>query len=263
MSAQYDYLLPSATVQRSRLQVSTSNCPPNSVFVTIVAEGADGARGFGSGLVLRSGNETLIADLQVAPRSGSLTREPRSRGEDSNGLSASATGEMSRDDLVLTIQPGQRVLPGRYSARVRVSASSDPSDMAVTNAGAPLEVMVEVLPMVGLAAGSGTSLELGDIRPGGSAVRPVTFQAYSNTPYEIQLLSDNDWKLLRKGSVSGAIEYAPEMNGLGTAHSGQFQPSSATYHRHDLNVRVSDFERAGAGIYSDWVTIRIRPLTGG
>lgn len=263
VKAQYDYLYPGPTIQRSALQLSASNCRSNRVFVRILPDGADSVRGLGPGLMLRFGNETLLADLQVNSRSNVSTSQLQSRGETSNGLSASATGELSRDDIVLTIQPGQRVAPGRYSARVRINASSDPSDMSMSNAGTPVEVVAEVMPMVGLAAGTGTSLNLGDIRPGGSAVRPVTFQAYSNTPYEIQLSSDNDWKLQRKGPVNGAIDYSPEMTGLGSTHSGQFQPSRDRYHRHDLNVRVGDFQRAGAGVYSDWVTIRIRPLTGG
>ncbi len=262
--AEYDYLSPSATVQRAALRVvGTSDCPRQGLIIAIRADGADGARGFGSSLILRSGNETLLAELQVGSRSASSAPDFQSRGDTGKGLSLSATGELSRDDLVLTVQPGQRVLPGRYTATVRVAASSDRSISAIINDGAPLEVVVEVKPIVGLAAGSGTSLELGAILPGGSADRPVTFQAYSNTPYEIQLLSDNDWKLQRGGATTGAIGYSPEMIGLGTTHSGQFQPSAGPSQRHDLNVRIGDFQRAGAGVYADWVTVRIRPLTGG
>lgn len=262
--AQYDYLSPSPTVQRSALRVvGTSDCASQGLSITVRADGADGARGFGSGLILRSGNETLFADLQVGSNSASSAREPQSRGDTSKGLSLSATGELSRDDLVLTVQPGQMVLPGRYSATVRIAASPVGSSSATVNDGAPVEVVVEVKPIVGLAAGSATSLELGAIRPGGSADRPVTFQAYSNTPYEIQLLSDNAWKLQRGQSTLGAIDYSPEMIGLGSSYSGQFQPSAGPYQRHDLNVRVGKFQRAGAGVYVDWVTVVIRPLTGG
>lgn len=261
---QYDYLSPSPTVQRSALRVvGTPDCASQGLLITVTADRSDGALGFGSSLILRSGNETLFADLQVVSRSASSARDSQSRGDTGKGLSLSATGDLSRDDLVLTVRPGQLPLPGRYSATVRVAASPGPSSSSTVNDGTPLEVVVEVKPMVGLAAGSGTSLELGAIRPGGSADRPVTFQAYSNTPYEIQLLSDNDWKLQRGRSTNGAIGYSPEMTGLGPAYSGQFQPSTGPYQRHDLNVRVGEFQRAGAGIYADWVTIRIRPLTGG
>ena len=260
---QYDYLSPSPTVHRAALRViGSSDCNTQGLAININPDGSDGSRGFGSGLVLRDGNETIIADLRVIPRSASAAVEMPSHGDSGDALSLSPTGDLSRDDLILTLQPGQSARPGRYSATIRVATSQDRS-LPALNGGFPVKVVVEVKPVVALAAGSGTSLELGTIQPGATADRPVTFHAYSNTPYEIQLLSDNDWKLQRAGSAIGAIGYVPDMTGLGANHFGQFHPSAAPFQRHVLNVKVGDFQRARAGTYADWVTVRIRPITGG
>lgn len=210
---------------------------------------------------LQSGGDTLLAKL--GDSSGRPINSLFSGGRSSASLSLGATGDIRSGDLKLILPPGQQVPPGTYSARLIATATvSDGNGGKSTESRAPFGIWVTVVPAVGLAAGSSTTLDLGTIHDGGSAQRPVSFRAYANTGYRLTLSSDNNFALTQNGARNGArIAYVPMLGQKEVTPSaaGTFfaDPGSKGSREHMLNVTVPHVGRPPAGTYSDYITVEI------
>jgi hypothetical protein len=178
-------------------------------------------------------------------------------------LSLGSGGDVRSGDLLLSLRAGQRVPPGLYTARLKVIATPLQSD---GSNGQPFassaDVLVNVLPSVGLAVGSETTIDIGTITDGAKGTEPIKFQAYGNTGYELAFESDNGFALVQNGKKDGArIEYVATLenkdidpDALGVTFS---DPGNSGFRNHRLNVRVPTVGRPPAGTYSDYITVKI------
>jgi hypothetical protein len=210
---------------------------------------------------LRSAGDTLQAKL--GDSSGRPINSAFSGGRPSASLQLGATGDIRSGDLTLILPPGQQVPPGTYTARLIATAQiiGDQGQQGASTETS-FSISVTVVPAVGLAAGSDTVLDLGTIRDGDSAQRPVSFRAYANTGYRLTLSSDHDFALTLDGSKKGArIAYVP-MLGQQEVNPGPggiafADPGSSGFRKHDLNVKVPHVGRPPAGAYSDYIPVEI------
>jgi hypothetical protein len=118
------------------------------------------------GIRLESGGDTL--DAQISDTSGRAAPS-RFAGRAAPGalLRLGSGGEVRDGDLYLQLPSGQRVPPGVYRARLVVVAQPLLRDGSEGEAvrGA-FDISVRVMPAVGLAAGSDTTLDHGTIESG-------------------------------------------------------------------------------------------------
>lgn len=210
---------------------------------------------------LRSGGDTLQAKL--GDSSGRPINSLFAGGRPNASLRLGAAGDVRSGDLTLILPPGQQVPPGTYSARLIATAKITENDGGEgATRETPFGISVTVVPAVGLAAGSDTTLDLGTIHDGGSAQQPVRFRAYANTGYRLTLSSDHDFALTLNGRKNGArIDYVPvlgqhQVNPDGTGIPFA-DPGSNGFRRHALNVNVPHVGRPPAGTYSDYITVEI------
>lgn len=254
LSADYDGLSPSPlTLNVPLMVVANDDCRRGDVAVRILPDGA-GAQSIGSNILLQSSDAVLQANL----RTGQASQPHPSAaevGDKAANIHLGASGSGLDSEIVLSIPAGQDVPPGDYTLRVRVAAGE------ALRRGDPLDIVVRVKPFVGLAAASGTTLDLGVLNDGAQAPTPITFRAYANTPYRIELLSDNGWKLQRGRSATGGIDYDPILSGVPVGGSGErvarYRNVASGSEAIQFNARVGDVPRVAAGRYSDWVTVRI------
>lgn len=255
VTALYDPFDATPVSEEFRVTLRTSECPSNrNLFLTIDAVNPNSF----DGRVIRlwnDSNDILVA--RVSDRSNSQG----GRQLDTFNLKEGLT------PLYLLIERGQVVRPGLYRASMRAFATLNQGNNT-PQVGQPFEVLVTVAPAVGLAAASGSELDLGELSDQDRAVSSVTFDAYANVAYELSLSSDNDFNLRRGGTMIGGIAYRPVVddNMVSTARA---RVDFASPHgeenrrRHRLNVVVPQIGDAAAGRYRDYLTVTINPKFGG
>lgn len=254
VSATYEGLSNSALVVNTPLNIAANgDCRRSGVVVSILPDGAS-SQPIGSTILLQSGKEVLSATLRTGR--ASQPRSAASDEDDRDEIPLGVTGGGLNSELILTVAAGQNVSPGEYRTRVRLAASG-----MGERAGDPVDIVVRVRPYVGLAAASGTTLDLGVLSSGTQAVNGVTFRTYANTPYKIVLISDNNWKLKRSRTAPGDISYDPILSGVpltaGNERVARLSNVASGSETLQFNARVGDMPRVAAGRYSDWVTVRI------
>lgn len=259
--ATYDPFDSSANPVSARLSSSgTGDCAGDRVDLTLEADPSTPFAVDGT-IQLRAGSYTLVARL--GDSTGRALGNLFSGGRANASLHLGATGEIRAGDLTLILAPGQQVPPGVYSARLIATATvqgDDGQDGAARQT--PFGISVTVVPAVGLAAGSNTTLDLGTIHDGGSAQEPVSFRAYANTAYRLTLTSDHDFALTQNGTKNGArIAYVPMLGQQAVTPDAAGipfgDPGAAGSRRHVLNVNVPHVGRAPAGTYGDYITVEI------
>lgn len=234
--------------------VANRDCRRSDVSVSILADGA-GNQPIGSSILLEANGGVLRANVRAGRAS-----QPRPSAAESNdgvgNVQVDGAGSSLDSELILSVPAGQEVAPGDYRARVRLAGSD-----ARGRSGDPLDIVVRVRPFVGLAAGSGTTLDLGQLATGAQAQNGVTFRAYANTPYRIVLASDNDWKLQRERTRGAGISYDPVLGGAalsgGSERVARYNNVPGGSELLRFNAKVGDMPSMPAGRYSDWVTVRI------
>ena len=242
---------------------STGNadCANQRVMLSIEADVSTPTAVNGSEIVLSSGADNLTAQL-TGPNGRAATGR-FAAGSPTALLSLGSGGDVRSGDLLLSLRAGQRVPPGLYTARLKVIATPLQSD---GSNGQPFassaDVLVNVLPSVGLAVGSETTIDIGTITDGAKGTEPIKFQAYGNTGYELAFESDNGFALVQNGKKDGVrIEYVATLenkdidpDALGVTFS---DPGNSGFRNHRLNVRVLTVGRRPAGTYSDYITVKI------
>jgi hypothetical protein len=262
LTANYDPFDPTQSpVTVSIRSIGNADCSNQRVMLSIEADVTTPSAVNGSEIILSSGADNLTARL-TGPNGRAATGK-FAGGSPTALLSLGSTGDVRSGDLVLTLAAGQRVPPGLYAARLKVIATPLLAD---GGNGQPFssiaDVLVNVLPSVGLAVGSDTTIDLGTIKDGAKGSEPIKFQAYGNTGYELAFESDNDFALVQNGQKDGArIEYVATLENkdidpdvLGVTFS---DPGSSGFRNHRLNVRVPTVGRPPAGTYRDYITVKI------
>lgn len=220
------------------------------------------------GLRLSNGAAFLRAD--ISDRSGRARLGQASSAGVSPVFRLNATGGLDAGELTLTMPRGQRSPPGSFIGRFQLvtEALGEDGDVVSSQAVSAV-VLVEVAPSVSLSAAWGAQLDLGEIRSGGRSLKPLSFRAYANTPYEISIKSDNKFDLVRESAIAGpTIPYVPVLSDTvlpsGSERTREFlSPGNAGYRDHSLDVEVPLMEPRAAGDYHDYLTVEIRAVVTG
>lgn len=253
VTASYDPFDAAPVSQEFQIEVRTQDCPSNRNLVLTV-DSPDPNNYDGRVIRLTNGSgEALLA--QLSDRSSSQGGRANDRFNVKQGLTA----------LYLQIERGQVVRPGLYRASMRAFAAPNQGE-STRQIGQPFNLVVKVEPAVGLAAGSGSELNLGELTDQARAPSNITFAAYANVGYQLSLSSDNDFQLRRQGEGAG-IAYRPIIDdnvvSAGQTHLDYSSPSGKQNRRnHRLNVVVPTVGDATAGRYRDYLTVTIKPKFG-
>jgi hypothetical protein len=227
----------------------------------------------GTQLTLKNGGSSLSARLEGPPGRAHPVSDPVTAFQnDPNSYRLSHSGSLaSSPDFQLVVIPGQSVPPGYYTADLLLLVRVTDSHNDVSNSSAPLSLAVRVKPSVRLAAGSGNmTIDVGELRSG-SRGGPVRFDAYANVNYELRLISDNDFALVRDGhgSSGDGVAYEPFVSGIAVEASGKggsdhtrsiefTAPGGGGLRHHRFDVTIPSVAGVRAGYYSDLMTIEIR-----
>lgn len=268
VDARYDVFSSSDLAAPVRLtSASNPECAGTLVRLRIVADETDPNAVTNNGLQLSNGATTLAAD--ITDRGGARLGRIGSVGA-SPVFRLNAAGALDVSELTLTMPRGQRSAPGSYIGRFKILTETLDDGGNVTSSQAEsAAVMVDVTASVSLAATTGATLDLGEIQAGGRSLKPLSFRAYANTPYEISITSDNGFTLVRGVSTNTpAIPYTPVLSDVvlpsGEQRSRDFSsPGTAGYKDHILDVEVPNLQLRAAGDYHDYLTVRIRALVTG
>jgi hypothetical protein len=209
---------------------------------------------------LHSGSNTLTFQIDHAGRdSVQAGNVVEMRGSLSRGQRQRQAG------FQISLPPGQRVPAGQYVGRVIVSLfdSRDGRQDLITRQS--VDVVTQVAPSVvasfGSNAGGGvhsTALDFGPLMKGQE--KSLDFSVAANTPYSIDLVSQNGGKLRHEFSDNG-IGYDVRVDGrLVEPAPGEETPllkgSSSAQHSLDVLIRT-DTSYALAGKYTDRLTLVI------
>lgn len=171
--------------------------------------------------------------------------------------------------LQVGVAPGQTVPPGSYNAELQLLARVTDAHGEVSQSSAPFSVTVNVKPSVRVAAGSGGLLiDVGELRPGAQG-GPVRFDAYANVDYNLRLISDNDFALVRngRGTPAEGVPYQPIVSGTAVDSSSggnqrirdvPFAAPGGGLRHHTFAVEILPFSGLRAGEYFDLLTVEIR-----
>lgn len=255
VTAAYDPFDVAPVSEEFRIDVRTRDCPSNrNLFLSLGSNDPSSYDGRTIRLLGGSG-EVLIARL--SDRSSAQGSRPNDSFNVKEGLTP----------LYLLIDSAQVVSPGTYRASMQAYAMLNQGNNT-PRIGQPFDLSVTVAPAVGLAAASGSELNLGELGDQDRAVSNVTFDAYANVAYELNLSSDNDFQLRRANDSSRGIDYRPVVDDA-VVPSGQARvdyptpKGEANRRRHQLNVVVPSVGNAPAGSYRDYLTVTIKPKFGG
>ena len=254
VTADYDPSESQETRAEFALSVISSGCGNRNVPLRLEADPSNPGAMSGGTIRLTSGSNVLEAAITDSER-----------GRPNNGaivIDLAANGTSSQA-LYLVLAAGQQVPPGVYRARlladVLPSVGGSGRDAGVTTA---FDVIVTVSPLIGLAAATGTGLDLGEIRAGGSALSPVTFRAYANINYKLKLTTDYQLQLRKSPTETDPnVPYVILFNNQSlTANGAQIafdKPDSTGFRTHSLDVQVPALALRPAGTYRDYITVEI------
>jgi hypothetical protein len=262
------------------------NFTPAPVTITLRADGSNDCRDAhvqfaltyapsspqsGAQLVLKSGGSSLFGRLEGPPgHAHPVSDQATAFQNDPNSYALSHGGSLAGSpDFQLVVTPGQPVSPGYYVANLLLLVRVTDSHGSASDSSAPLSLTVRVKPSVRLAAGSGNlSIDVGELRAGARG-GPVRFDAYANVNYELRLISDNDFVLVRDGhgSPGDGVAYEPFLSGMAVEASGRGSDKTRTMEfgapggglrHHRFEVTIPSVAGVRAGYYSDLMTVEIR-----
>jgi hypothetical protein len=262
LTANYDpFDAAQSPVTVSIRSIGNADCANQRVMLSIEADVTTPSAVNGSEILLSSGADNLTA--QLTGPNGRAAAGRFAAGSPTALLLLGSAGDVRSGDLLLSLRAGQRVPPGLYTARLKVIATPLLPD---GSNGQPFssiaDILINVMPSVGLAVGSETTIDIGTISDGAKGSEPIKFQAYGNTGYELTFESDNGFALVQNGRKDGArIDYIATLenkdidpDALGVSFS---DPGNSGFRNHRLNVRVPTVGRRPAGTYSDYITVKI------
>jgi hypothetical protein len=173
------------------IDVVSTGCGSQNIPLSIDADPTDPDAVSGNTINLEASDgsklSARISSKQRSSSNGALVVDPKRDGTTSSG------------PFYLVLTSGQRVAPGTYSASLQAAVTPNQGGAKTGRIAAPFQVIVNVRPLIGLAAGSGTELDLGQISAGGKAMSPVSFHAYANINYTLKFTSDYEFRM-RKNS---------------------------------------------------------------
>lgn len=255
---QYDPFNAAATQQQSNVDVrTTDSCPNRNIFLQFTSDDP----GVTDGHVITA---TGPGGITVQATLTSRTSNNGGGNDDTFNVKAGI------QTLYFLVERGQVVPPGDYVAPMIAEERLDngnnpPGENVVT----PFQLIIRVNPAVGLAPAIGTEVDLGELSNNDTATNPVQFDAYANVDYELEILSDHDFNLLRGGQTGGAaIGYSPLLDAAALPASDPRRDfdrplGQDSRRRHTLNVQVPSIAGKPAGNYEDVLTVQISAKVGG
>jgi hypothetical protein len=253
--ARYDPFDAATTNADFAIDIVTTDCPANRNFF-LELDPVDPTQSDGTSIrFVGPGGVALTASISDA-RGG----RGHGRGDFFNVKSGAQT-------FYLTVPFGQIVPPGDYSARILAAARLN-NGANTPDSSRPFDAIIRVGAAIGLAPATGTGIDLGTLGDGDHADQPVTFDAYANVPYRLQLRSDYGF-VMRRGGVAGAVgpQYSPLLDDValsGAVAQRDFTtpPNNVWRRRHSLDVQVPSIAGLPAGTYRDYVTVEISARLG-
>lgn len=251
----YDPFEAGATIQDFIVDLDTSDCPANrNLFLEL--DPVDPSASNGTEIRLTGpGNIALLA--WISDQRGGMGH---GRDDFFNVTAGNRT-------FFVQLARGQVVPPGTYRVTMQGAARLN-NGRNTPDKLTSFEIVVNVGPAIGLIPVSGLGLDLGEMRTGGSAASPVTFDAYANVPYRLTISSDRNFFLRRdQAPTAPGASYAPslDLNALPVVSPvGDFtRPGSSEWRRrHSLNVAIGDIGGLAAGTYRDTITVEISARLG-
>lgn len=255
VTAQYDPFDVALQDRNFLVNMRSEDCPPSrNLFLEITANDAGTSDGR---IINAAGPGGQIIKATISDRAGA-----------GGGRDMTFNVKAGMTTLYLLIDRGQVVPPGQYRAsllaKARLNNGADGKEEVF-----PFELIINVSAAVGLAPAVGREIDLGELTANGTAANPVSFDAYANVDYELELISDHGFKL-KRGAQPGqdGIAYVPVLDArnLSTTDArGDFARPIGTdsRRRHTLNARVPSIQGQPAGEYEDVLTVQISAKVGG
>jgi hypothetical protein len=254
----YDPFNAAATQQDFNVDVRTNtSCPNRNIFLQVDSDNPGVTDGH---VITATGPGGITIQATLTNRS---SNNGAGRGDTFNVKSGIQS-------LYFVVERGQVVPPGDYHAPLiaeeRLDNGNNPPG---ENVVAAFELIITVGPAVGLAPAIGTQIDLGELSNNDTAAAPVQFDAYANVDYELEIVSDHDFNLLRGGQAGGAaIAYAPLLDSAALPTSAPRRDFDRplgvdSRRRHTLNVNVPSIAGKPAGEYEDVLTVQISAKVGG
>ncbi|RIX27033.1 hypothetical protein [Sphingomonas edaphi] len=236
------------------VEVRTEDCPdPRNIFLEVSSD-----------------DPTAIDGRTVSARGpgGQIVRAILSDRTTSNGRDKFFNVKLGIQEFYVLIDRGQVVPPGVYRAPLiakTVLNQGNNTPEALTS----FELVIVVGAAVGLAPASSMEISLGTLENNDTAMAPASFDAYANIDYELEILSDNGFRLVRDGLPGqAAVAFVPVLDAQllppFSARATFARPLGAdSRRRHQLNAKVPSIAGAPAGDYEDVVTVQISAKLGG
>jgi hypothetical protein len=255
---QYDPFNAAAAQQQSNVDVRTNgSCPDRNIFLQFTSDDPGVTDGH-TIIAIGPGGTTIQATL--------TNRTSNNGGGNDDTFNVKA----GIQTLYFVVDRGQVVPPGDYVAPMIAEERLDngnntPGENVVT----PFQLIIRVNPAVGLAPAIGTEVDLGELSNNDTAAAPVQFDAYANVDYELQIVSDHDFNLLRGGQTGApSIGYSPLLDSAALPTSNPRRDfdrplGEESRRRHTLNVDVPSIAGKPAGAYEDVLTVQISAKVGG
>ena len=254
----YDPFNAAPTMQDFNVDIRSSGSPENrNIFFEVTSD------------------DPSVSDGHIitATGPGGLTVQATLTDRDANngaGRDDTFNVKVGTSSFYFLVARGQVVSPGEYRAPLiaeeRLDNGNNPPGENVVSA---FELIIVVGPAVGLAPAIGTEVDLGELSANDTADNPVQFDAYANVDYELEILSDHGFQLLRGGQAgSEAIDYSPLLDSVPLPTAAPRRDfdrplGEDSRRRHTLNVDVPSISGKPAGDYEDVLTVQISAKVGG
>ncbi len=242
------------------ITVTSEGCSRNAVPLKIEADASNPRAVSGSAIRLTSGPNVLEGVLSSTGRANSGNA----------ALVADVSDGTADTNLYFLVPAGQQVPPGTYRARLKASVlPNGGSGNGSRSADAAFDIAITVAPVIGLAAGGGMVLDLGELVAGDRAVTPAQFRAYANVAYSLSFTTDYGYRLrLNSQQADPNIPYAVIFDNQhrltsNGASVGLGRPGSTGFTQHSMNVEVPQLPLRPAGTYRDFITVEIRATVSG
>jgi hypothetical protein len=177
-----------------------------------------------------------------------------------------APGETQRFELVYSLPEGQFLSPGQFRKDIELllkdEAGTENGEDALDAASLPLLCSVEDHLGVNIAgAGVATTVDFGELSGGDS--RRVVIEARANRSFLLEIESLNGGVLVMEPPYQEwRIEYDVDLNGRSLKlpfKAGPYERGGIGGQSFPLDFRIGDVEAKRAGLYTDEITVTIRP----
>jgi hypothetical protein len=243
----------SAVAHRNTFGVTIENTGSDACRYRIAARDTAPGSDFSFQIASADGGVLIASDGAIAAETGISSREL-------------ATGETQRLELVYSLPEGQFLSPGQFRKDIELAlvdaAVAEHGGDALDTASLPLLCVVEDHLGVNIAgAGVATTVDFGELAGGDS--RRIVIEARANRSFLLEIESLNGGVLVMEPPYQEwRIEYDVDLNGRSLKlpfKTGTYERGGIGGQSFPLEFRIGDVDDKRAGLYTDEITVTIRP----